>query len=350
MDLLMLGTLFGGTGSVYEDDGSVSTYSSATGSTNSGTTYTSAGAATIHTRATTMTNYTADKTECATSSTRTASKSNNMTKVTMCMSTTNSRRSSGGGGNKAHTIASVSSKDSTTSTRATPRTRGGNGGGAHRSEGRDDDENTISTMYTTATGTTGRTSYCDGDDDDDTNTTYTHETGFTAASSYYNSASGDRRDSSPWWTAFLPSIEEENDTVISATATATNAHPHSPRDFMTLAKRDDEDDDWTQYTKLRNTTMLTYSHGSDDQTTAAVMSHAADEGNNIKGRGSSIPTRKLIEMRKQLTSNLNSTWFATKAKVTAIAPTETIVVPANKGRTRRVVGIVGKAKRELCTC
>jgi hypothetical protein len=186
-----------------------------------------------------------------------------------------------------------------------------------------------------------RDDYDEGDDDDN-NTAYTVETGSTAATN------------SPWWTAFLHRPDEENDTIISATATTDTLSQSKAQGFMTFVAsrddddQDDDDDDWTQYSKLRNTTMLTYSHDYDDDTTAATMHDRSDEGKN--GKGGSI--KKWMNMKKQVVSNLNATWVATKAKITTVTPTDLIIPTNNKkdslhSRKSAILVVRGKAQRKL---
>ena len=360
-----------GTGGEYDDDddyGSTA-YSSATESTTTsatGKSYISASTrrgvdedtATVYTQETKVTEYTARKTKnnrshkgktkevnsagAATVVSRyddgrtvgtSATRGTKYTSKESLASTTTYTTTSG---NKHTAIASHSTKGNDTC-----KTRGKKKMETVMEE-RDDDESTM--MYTTTSGISGRTSYYDEGDDDDNNTAYTVETGSTAATN------------SPWWTAFLHRPDEENDTIISATATTDTLSQSKAQGFMTFVAtrddddQDDDDDEWTQYSKLRNTTMLTYSHDYDDDTTAATMHDRSDEGKN--GKGGSI--KKWMNMKKQVVSNLNATWVATKAKITTITPTDLIIPTNNKkdslhSRKSATLVVGGKAHRK-CTC
>jgi hypothetical protein len=356
-----------GTGGEY-DDGSTA-YSSATESTTTtatGKSYISASTrrgvdkdtATVYTRETEVTEYSARKTKNNRSHKGKTKEVNFASAATMVsryddgrtvgtsvtrgtkytsknsLASTN-RYTTTSSGNKHTAIASHSTKGNDTRKRATL----GKKKMETVMEERDDDESTM--MYTTTTGISGRTSYYDegdyDDDDDDNNTAYTVETGSTAETS------------SPWWTAFLHRADEENDTIISEIATTDTLYQPKAKGFMTVAAtRDDEDDYWTQYSKFRNTTMLTYSHYYDDDTTAATMHNHSDEGKNAK-EGS---TKKWMKMKKQVVSNLNATWVATKAKITTVTPTDLIIPTNNKkdslhSRKSAILVVRGKAQRKL---
>lgn len=228
------------------------------------------------------------------------------------------------------------------------------------SDERDDDDCTMS--YTPPT--TRRKSYFD-DDDCDTATAYTTETDAGLITS------------SPWCMIshiFPPVVEEEENESAessrseSAAESATTFTTASTTTTATMAASDA--DNWTQHTKLRNTIVLDYFHNNDNQSTAATVMHdEVDTNTNYNKSSSTKPTKKKIGVGKQMVSSLNATWIATKAKVAKITPTSTnsttmdrpnknLVLVSSRGKTTRAVGrsktcavgLVDKARRELCTC
>lgn len=373
LDNIHAGLFGGGEGSEYYRDGSSATSSSAsdaTGSnTNTDTTYddegTAAATTTIcFTRATENTSYT----------TGIKSAPSRATRAAMTMTTASTTKGKALRFYDAETVYNPATRR-TNNIKATPRTTNTKMyiSSATRSVSQNDDYGTVRTNHTSGTrgtkftmGTKYSTSTTslrsplrsasksrggsvvtfasDVRDDDDCTMPYTH----TTRKSYYNDDDGDTA------TAYT----DETDAGSSPWCMISHIIPQ--------VVEDEENESATTFTAAAATSTVA---ASDADAADTVMHDEVDRNTNYNKSSSTKPTKKIIGVRKQMASSINATWIATKAKVATITPTSTtsakmnrpnqnLVLVSSRGKTTRVVGrgktyavgLVDKARRELCTC